>query len=383
MKGEGESALGGFTQALFLAAADPTETPLPVKPRVPAVSRRAEDTTKRQRPAAEGRKDDRLFAAVAGQASPTVASGLQFFAPFLQIAGTGQHDLSHGNGNDNDNGNANINPAHGADPAQPVATHTAPETAAENAQQNPPVAADGELAFAARVHPAPADGSTVAPPQRPLQPETQFAPQAAERKSDSDSNAAPAIPAIAASAGAAASSYGHTAPELAMAPQQAKAPAAPSGPVEARPVAPAESKPAPASPLKNISLQVAQPGAQRVEVRVVQQSGEVRVAVRTGDSDLAHGLQQGLSDLVGRLQENGFRAEAWRPAGSIAQPAQVLQSHSSGTSHGDNSSSYSGGSAQQQGERRQNHSPRPGWVEQLESTIAGEPSQGASYGIGS
>ena len=84
---------------------------------------------------------------------------------------------------------------------------------------------------------------------------------------------------------------------------------------------PPKSQPKPATvPLKDISLQVAQPGAQKVEVRVVQQSGELRVAVRTGDSDLAHGLQQGLSDLVGRLQENGFRAEAWRPGGPPCSP---------------------------------------------------------------
>jgi hypothetical protein len=140
-----------------------------------------------------------------------------------------------------------------------------------------------------------------------------------------------------------------------------------------------------AVPLKDISLQVAQPGAQKVEVRVVQQSGELRVAVRTGDSDLAHGLQQGLSDLVGRLQEDGFRAEAWRPGSTVASTPVLESRTNSGASQNGDGQSYSGGSHQRgEGERRQGQFQRPGWVEELEnSTGGGEQSQGASYGIGS
>jgi len=147
-----------------------------------------------------------------------------------------------------------------------------------------------------------------------------------------------------------------------------------------------ETPPKPAAvPLKDISLQVAQSGNQGVEVRLTQQSGELRVAVRTADSELAHGLQQGLSDLVGRLQENGSRAEAWRPGGPVVQPGPVFESRSSpGGSQKDDSQSHSGGSPQQQDGRRQSHSQRPAWVEELESSITGgEQSQGATYGIGS
>jgi hypothetical protein len=118
---------------------------------------------------------------------------------------------------------------------------------------------------------------------------------------------------------------------------------------------------------------------------VVQQSGELRVAVRTGDSDLAHGLQQGLSDLVGRLQENGFRAEAWRPASAMSASSVVESRTSSGASQNGDAPSYSGGSQQREGERRQgqSQSQRPAWVEELENSSGnGEQSQGASYGIG-
>ena len=190
---------------------------------------------------------------------------------------------------------------------------------------------------------------------------------------------------MASGAGASLTSYGHSPanPEMpSPAPAAPSTPSTPASPVEAKTIE-SPAKPA-AVPLKDISLQVAQPGDQKVEVRVVQQSGELRVAVRTGDSELAHGLQQGLSELVGRLQETGYRAEAWRPGGPAMQSGPVFESRSSpgGSQKGD-SQSYSSGSQQQPGERRQNQPQRPGWVEELENSIAGgTQSQGATYGIG-
>jgi len=87
---------------------------------------------------------------------------------------------------------------------------------------------------------------------------------------------------------------------------------------------------------------------------------------------------------VGRLQESGFRAEAWRP-GSTVPSTPVLESRTnSGASQNGDAQSYSGGSHQREDERRRGQSQQPGWVEELEnSTRGGEQSQGASYGIGS
>jgi hypothetical protein len=217
------------------------------------------------------------------------------------------------------------------------------------------------------------------------------APEQAKKAAEKDIPDATVVQPVAAGAEASLSSSGQhgqyanaetasTSPASAPSPAE---PAAPLKPVEIK-VPETQAKPA-AGPLKDISVQVSQPGDQKVEVRVVQQSGELRVAVRTGDSDLAHGMQQGLSDLVGRLQDNGFRAEAWRPGGSTVQSGSVLEARSSpsGSQNGD-SQSYSGNSHQQQGERRQNQSQRPGWVDELESSIAGgQQSQGVTYGIGS
>jgi hypothetical protein len=258
------------------------------------------------------------------------------------------------------------------------------ETFNPPAPDTPPPAPTGELAFAARVRPAATASGAPPVSPRPSQNEIAVSAQASSKKVAEDDVAGPTVVSpIAAGSGASLTSYGHASanPEVSSPPP---APAStPPKPVEAKLAPEAQPKPA-AVPLKDISLQVAQPGAQKVEVRVVQQSGELRVAVRTGDSDLAHGLQQGLSDLVGRLQENGFRAEAWRP-GSTLTPTPVLESRtSSGASQNGDAQSYSGGSHQREGERRQGQSQRPEWVEELENSIGGgKQSQGASYGIGS
>jgi hypothetical protein len=115
-----------------------------------------------------------------------------------------------------------------------------------------------------------------------------------------------------------------------------------------------------------------------VDVRVTQQAGEVRVAVHTGDADLAHGLRQGLSDLVGRLEENGYRAEAWRPAGVTTPVGQASESsHSSNNSRNTDSQAQPGWSQQDSGRRNQNQSNQPRWVEELESSM---PSGGELVG---
>jgi hypothetical protein len=59
-------------------------------------------------------------------------------------------------------------------------------------------------------------------------------------------------------------------------------------------------------------------GDRRVEVRLSDRAGEVRVAVRTPDSHLAGTLRENLPELSTRLAETGMRSEVWRPAGSAA-----------------------------------------------------------------
>ena len=145
-----------------------------------------------------------------------------------------------------------------------------------------------------------------------------------------------------------------------------------------------ETPPKATAPLKDISLQVTQPGAEKVDVRVTQQAGEVRVAVRTGDVDLAHGLRQGLSDLAGRLEENGYRAETWRPSGSTTPVANAEEAHNTpGNSRHADAQAQPGWSQQDGGRRNQNQSNQPRWVEEMESSLTGgDQNPGGTYGFG-
>jgi hypothetical protein len=105
---------------------------------------------------------------------------------------------------------------------------------------------------------------------------------------------------------------------------------------------------------------------QNVQVRLSERAGELHVTVRTPDAGLTHGLREGLSDLVGRLEHGGFRAEAWRPAGSDA------------SDRGQDSPSHRGSSQQQndrgRGQRENSQDPEseaqiPKWMGELESSF--------------
>jgi hypothetical protein len=156
--------------------------------------------------------------------------------------------------------------------------------------------------------------------------------------------------------------------------------------LEATPLRAEEGAPKTLAPLKDLSVQVRQSSQESVELRVVEREGELHVAVRTGDADLAHGLRQGLPELVDHLDQGGFRSEAWRPSGVVSapEPSSQAQSKSSESRNADSQSqSQSGWSQQDRGQRDHNQSNRPQWVEELEGNLAGggERSTGEFHGF--
>ena len=102
---------------------------------------------------------------------------------------------------------------------------------------------------------------------------------------------------------------------------EAPAPAArpPAGPVP---------EPVKAAAAHDIKIQVGGQGEQRVEVRVTERGGDVHVAVRTPDSQLAGDLRDDLPSLAARLEQSGFHATTWQPAGDL----QHLADPQAGTS---------------------------------------------------
>lgn len=141
----------------------------------------------------------------------------------------------------------------------------------------------------------------------------------------------------------------------------------------APPVLRADSGPQKApGPLKDISIQVGQTPQEKVELRVTERGGEMHMAVRAADPEMAHTLRQALPELVNRLEENGYRTEAWRPAGIVSGAGPLREAReSSSNSRGGDPQQPSGGSQHEGGQRGHSQSGRPRWVAELESSLDG------------
>lgn len=113
-------------------------------------------------------------------------------------------------------------------------------------------------------------------------------------------------------------------------------------------------------------------GKNPVEVRVVERAGEVQVAVRTKDAQLAHVLREDLGQLVSRLESSGYRAETWHPAETTAGVRPSGQSQA-GDLDGHDSPNLAqdqrGGSGGQSQQGKHPQQGQPEWVDALEQSI--------------
>lgn len=271
-------------------------------------------------------------------------------------------------------------------PAANAEKPAVPQTQAGEAPVASGQAAAQEMAFAARVQPAAQiSAQTVGAFKTSPQTGGSAALTAAQQKDDGQS-APPASGNAIASQAAAAFENNR---QLSTAPEPQLETAAPVRHTVPE-AAVAEAKSGPVAPLRDVSLEVSTAGEDKVQVRVVQQSGELHIAVRTGDAALAQGLQQGLGDLASRLQDHGYKTETWRPASAPAAAAAAAgeaQSTSNRSNSGDsqqpsNWSRNQGGQQNHNQNQNQNQSNRPRWVEELESSLSGPAAfSGESYGI--
>jgi hypothetical protein len=124
-----------------------------------------------------------------------------------------------------------------------------------------------------------------------------------------------------------------------------------------------------------ITLKLSPTRESGVEVRVVERAGEVRVAVRTPDGELAQSLRQNLGDLTRSLEDRGYRSETWHPAAAQAASSGSApqDNRSDGGNYGDPRQAWSGGEGQHGGEGRRRHPQQPAWVEELEQQTGDEP----------
>jgi hypothetical protein len=118
-----------------------------------------------------------------------------------------------------------------------------------------------------------------------------------------------------------------------------------------------------AAPLRTLSLELPAGDAAggrkaEVQVRFVERGGEVYVAVRSEDRELASTLRGGLGHLADRMETQGYRAEIWR----APEPARADQQETGSRDARDTS----GGGGNSGGGGRRQGRDRPAWLAALE-----------------
>lgn len=117
----------------------------------------------------------------------------------------------------------------------------------------------------------------------------------------------------------------------------------------------------PASPASSHDFRVRIPDNQggTMDLRFLESGGEVRVTVRTPDNNLAQTLRSQLNQLTQQLSSGGIQTELWQP-GSNRSFSQGSQQESQNFGHG------SGGNKREQNQQQESNSNKPRWLEELE-----------------
>ena len=123
------------------------------------------------------------------------------------------------------------------------------------------------------------------------------------------------------------------------------------------------ANPVPSQPIREISFRLGADSSQ-VDVQVAQRAGKIQVAVRTADPELAKSLQTNLGEVVGRLEDKGFRTETWTPVSGHGGSA--LREPNSANSQSGDSSSQNSQQDRRQGQQESNQRQQQRWKAQLE-----------------
>ena len=135
------------------------------------------------------------------------------------------------------------------------------------------------------------------------------------------------------------------------------------GPAPHRPAEPPHTPPvrptAAQTPARDIRLELVGTG-RRVEVRLEERAGEVRVSVRTPDGTLADTLRDNLPALSSRLEQSGFRADQWHAADANGgmRPIEVLRAAGGGASEERQHQTANGGEQSPQEQSGRQREPR-------------------------
>jgi len=124
--------------------------------------------------------------------------------------------------------------------------------------------------------------------------------------------------------------------------------------------------------IRDVRLQVTGSDDQRVDVRVMDRGGELRVSVRADDPSLVRSLQDNVADLSTRLDQAHFQSEVWTPRTQAISQTDSASTNGRTFSNGGETSGGSGQGQQQNGRQQQ----QPAWMDDFDETPAGRNSGG-------
>jgi hypothetical protein len=129
-------------------------------------------------------------------------------------------------------------------------------------------------------------------------------------------------------------------------------------------VAPLETaSKAPAAPVNEISVRVAGPDQTSASIHMIDRSGELTVAVRSTDTQLADALRGNVDQLSARLNTSGWNAEVWRPG--TVQSASRSEASAQDTTRDRQESQPQQFRDQTRRDSQSNQQKRPDWVEEF------------------
>lgn len=118
--------------------------------------------------------------------------------------------------------------------------------------------------------------------------------------------------------------------------------------------------------VRDVRLQVTGADSQRVDVRVMDRGGELRVSVRADDPSLVRSLQDNVADLSTRLDQAHFRSELWTPRTQATAQTDSANTNGRQFSGGEGNLGREDRGQQQNGRQQQ----QPAWVDDFEENPA-------------
>jgi hypothetical protein len=129
---------------------------------------------------------------------------------------------------------------------------------------------------------------------------------------------------------------------------------------------------------RQISLNLSTDDSTQVNIGLTMRAGQVLVAVRTPDHELAQSLQTNLGDLIGRLDNRGFKTDTLIPAVARPDVAPLQPSNSNTSFNQPQSGTWHGSGQQRQGQNNSNRRQKAHWATQLRETISTDEARSQS-----